>query len=35
MVMAEATDEPDNAAKPAQARMVAEASPPRRCPIQA
>jgi hypothetical protein len=34
MVTAEATDDPDSAAKPAQAAMVAEASPPRQWPNQ-
>ena len=34
-VIADATDEPDNAAKPPQPSNVAEASPPRQCPIQA
>ncbi len=35
MVIADATEEPDSAANPAHARMVADASPPRRCPSQA
>ena len=34
MVTADATLDPDTAAKPAQARMVACASPPRTWPIQ-
>ena len=35
MVTAAATEEPESAANPAQAAMVAEASPPRQWPNQA
>ena len=35
LVDKEATEEPDKAAKPAQAAIVAEAKPPRQCPTQA
>ena len=35
MVAAAAMEEPDSAANPAQARIVAAASPPRLCPTQA
>ena len=34
IVTAEASDDPESAANPAQAATVAEASPPRKCPIQ-
>ena len=34
IVTAEASEEPERAANPAQAAMVADAKPPRRCPIQ-
>ena len=34
MVTADASDDPDSAANPAQAAIVADAKPPRRWPIQ-